>query len=423
MSNKFFDIIPPGENAPEGETPKLDKKDFSSASSFKKKCNLSKIKKICFIFLAIFSLLAIFCYFKLPKAQIVIYPESKNISFEREIILSQGAAKVDLKSGVVPAKIIEDEKEASQKFPASKKEKKETKAEGIIRVFNNYSTKPQVLVATTRFISADGKLFRSLERVVVPGEKFVKGKLTAGWADVRVRAAVAGPDYNIGPTTFSIPGFQGTAKYTAFYGKSYKPMKGGFVGEVPVVTENDLENANKILLARLFEQSENSLKDKISSDFLLLEGSLEKQVIEAKPLIEPGTEAETFVYQAKVKSRALVFSKKDIQKFIEKYIYAHIDEKENKEIYLSSLTFTPSLKNLDMEAGEALINLKFSAIVYNKVPEKILRSVIAGKSFQEGKMLLENRSEIKEVQIKLWPFWVRSIPSVDKRIKIELNIK
>ena len=149
------------------------------------------------------------------------------------------------------------------------KEIKEEKAEGIIRIFNDYSTASQSLVAGTRFVSDEGKLFRLVEKVVVPGQSTEKGKLIPGSVDVLVRADTAGSDYNIGVSTFSIPGFAGTPRYTAFYAKSFLAMAGGFKGESLAVSSEDLENAKKSLTAEVKEKIESNERFEFLGDSIL----------------------------------------------------------------------------------------------------------------------------------------------------------
>ena len=53
------------------------------------------------------------------------------------------------------------------------------KARGSLTVYNEYSSSPQTLVATTRFESPEGKIFRIEKNIVVPGAKIEEGKIIA----------------------------------------------------------------------------------------------------------------------------------------------------------------------------------------------------------------------------------------------------
>jgi len=88
------------------------------------------------------------------------------------------------------------------------------KARGFITVFSSLDV-PQKMIASTRFVSPSGLIFRIDENILVPAF----GQIT-----VSVTANETGPEYKIGPTTFSIPGFIGTERYTKLYGRSYQSM-------------------------------------------------------------------------------------------------------------------------------------------------------------------------------------------------------
>ena len=102
-----------------------------------------------------------------------------------------------------------------------------TKASGIITVFNEYSSDSQRLVASTRFLSSSGKIFRAIEDIYIPGMKTDGDEVIPGSIDAEVMANYLGTEYNISPSDFTIPGFKGTPKYDGFYGKSDTSMSGG----------------------------------------------------------------------------------------------------------------------------------------------------------------------------------------------------
>ncbi len=88
------------------------------------------------------------------------------------------------------------------------------KAKGFITIYSNLPS-PQKIVPSSRFLSAQGLIFRIDENILVPAN----GNIT-----VSVTADNFGSEYKIGPSTFSMPGFVGTEKYTKIYGQSYQSM-------------------------------------------------------------------------------------------------------------------------------------------------------------------------------------------------------
>ncbi len=419
MAKKIFDILPPKEF----EKKKVE--EFPLEKEYRprfKKPEFKISKKLSssfFIPLALI-LIGIFCYFTLSKAEIEIWPESEVLTFETKLTIDKTAENVDFSNKVIPGKIFEAEKTITEEFLSSGIILKEKKAEGVIRVYNAYSTSSQVLIARTRFVSADGKLFRTPTKITIPGGHYEKGKLVPGYLNVQVKADQPGPEYNIGPSTFSIPGFAGTARYTKFYGKSFQAMTGGFSEEVPQVTQEDLDQAQKILEEKALQNCQTALKEKISPELILLDDILDLKIIETFSLARPKEELEKFSFQVKASSTALVFKTEDAENFARDFILSQIPE--DKQLYQESLKITYSLENANLELAKATISLQMEAKIYSDIDTENLKKGLSRKSLTEAKLFLEDQPQITRVLVKFWPFWVKKVPEDIEKIEIKLNL-
>ena len=424
MNKKIFDILPPGYPPKVGpptafgqEKPSKPAEKISSPH-FKGK----KYWEMAGGILAILILAFLFCYFTLSKAEIEIWPETESLTFETKATIDSEGKNIDVSNKVIPGKTIVVEKTVSEEFPSSGKILKEKKAEGIIRVYNAYSTSSQALVSNTRFISAEGKLFRSLEKVTIPGGKYEGGKLVPGELDVKVVADQSGPEYNITATTFSIPGFAGTAKYTKFYGKSSENMTGGLREKVPQVTQDDLYLAQKTLEERALKESDTALKEKISSDplLVLLKEAQASEILETFSLARPKEELEKFNFQVKAKSEALVFNTKDVENFIKDFILSQIPE--SKKLHQESLKTNYLPETINLKTGKIILSLKAEAKIYSDINQTDLKRNLGRKSLAEAKIFLENQPHVTKTQVRFWPFWVKKVPEDADKIEIKLRI-
>jgi len=342
-------------------------------------------------------------------------------TFETKLTVANTAAKTDISNKIIPGEIFETEKLITEEFSSSGRALKEKKAEGVIRVYNNYSTLAQTLVVTTRFVSADGKLFRSTEKVTIPGGKYEGGKLVASFVDIKVAADQAGPEYNIGPSTFSIPGFAGTDRYTKIYGKSFQDMTGGLKEEVPQVSQEDLEGAKKVLQERALKESETSLKEKISPEFILLEKAIDSEILETFSLARPKDELEKFKFQVKARSLALVFKKEDLEKFVRDFILSQIGETKKFSEKSLKLNYLP--ETIDLKLGKITLSLKLDTKIYSDIDQSNLKKALLGKSLAETKLFLENQPQITKVEVKSWPFpWIKNVPKDVEKIEIKLML-
>lgn len=417
-NQKFFDILPPQKSKP--ESPRLPvlfnspvreekKKEIKSGSSF--------FLKALFLVVVLAAAFVLASQFVFNKTEIQLWPKTETVESQEELTASTIKASVDVPNSTIPGKSLEEEVVISQDFAASGKTTEGGKAVGKVRIYNNYSDMAQTLISGTRLISADGKLFRTSERIVVPGASYEKGKLQASSADVNVVADQPGESYNIGPTTFSIPGFVGTPKYTAFYGKSFEDMRGGFVGEAAIISEADIENAKKDLIDKAQQEGKNLLKQK-NSDFTMYEDMISSEIIDSTSSFPVGTKAENFSYQVKLRMKTVGFRQADLEKFSKESIIAK--SQAGKEIQDNSLKIDGRGISVDQKNGRLVLSVKLSAKIYTGINEKQLIEALKGKPLSEVQKIILAGPDIARVQIKSWPFWAAQVAEDPNKVGIKL---
>jgi len=400
MPKKFFDIIPP-EIAKESLP--LQKSEVHP----KKFPFFAKVLISCFGFLILIGFLGLLFF---PKVEIEIWPKTEILTLKEKIKININEKEENFEERVILGESFSNQKSASKEFSSSGKFLKKEKSRGTITVYNAYSTSSRKLVPS-RFVSADGKLFWSVEGVTIPG---------AGEVQVEVVAAEAGEEYNIGPSTFALPALAGSPMYTTIYGKSFSPMTGGFIGETAQVTKEDLEKAENILTDELKKESRNFLTTALPAGFVLLEETISQEVGEIKSSLEAGAEAESFNSQGEVKSEGVGFKKSDLEDFAKYFLRLNIIE--DKEIQEQSLEVNYFLESADLEAGEVALNLEIKAKVYSSIDEQGLKKALLGKNLKEARIFLENMPQLTKIEIKSWPFLKRKIPEDMEKVEIKLNL-
>lgn len=359
----------------------------------------------------------------LAQVEIEIWPKTEALTFKTKVTVDNRVTEVSFLNKAIPGKIFETEKSVSGEFTSSGKSLNSKKAEGTVRVYNNYS-QPQTLVANTRFQpplekfqpsleKGENPWFRSLERITIDAK---------GYQDVKVIADAAGEKYNITSATFSIPGLAGTSQYTFVYGKSTESMRGGVSKEIAKVVQEDLDNARAELSKKAEEESKAALKSKIPADFDFLGEASRTEVLESFSLAKPGAELEKFNYQVKAKSQALVFKTEDLKKFANEFILSEVatGKKLNQESLKINYTTAASA---DFEAGKMNLSLDLEVKVYSLTPDEVsLKRALERKPLSEAKVFLENQPEITKVELRSFPFWIKKIPDEEGKIKIKLTL-
>jgi len=358
-------------------------------------------------------------FYILPRANIVINPKKETIKFETEIIANKDINSVDKENNSVPAQVFQLEIDSSKKFPTTGEKDVEEKAEGTIMVYNQYSSEPQSLVKTTRFLSEDGKLFRLVETTTIPGATINEGKIIASSKEVNVVADEAGEVYNISPSKFTIPGFKGTPKYTGFYGESQDVMSGGAKGIMRVVTKNDIEGALEIISLELKNKAQEEFNKKIPEELKLLEATQNLEVIESSTSIQADEPGKDFTATVKVRAWGLAFKEDDIFKLVEDSVGNKISE--NK--VLLPLTIKVDYTNIETDSSKGVADLscKIEATVAWKINNNAIKENLAGKDEIEVRRYLSSLSEIEKAKIVFWPFWVKKIPNNKDKIKIVID--
>lgn len=405
-----------------------DKKKFSY-DDFDKKDLPGKFKKYIVIFLAIIFLTGLFfsAYLFLPKATVKISVKSKSQSIDSEIKGDASATAVDYEKKIIPIKEISADDQVSGTFDATGgKTVSNQKARGTITIYNEFSASPQPLVATTRFLSSDNKVFRLTKSIVVPGTSKVGSETKPGAIEAEVIADNAGSEYNIGPGKFTIPGFQnsGTEKFSKIYAQSSKAMTGGGNkgDDVKAVSASDIESAKNKLNSNLTQ----SVKTKIKN----LAGSGEVVLDDAINIVNPSytlsnTEGETvdkFTVTVKTSVTALVFSEKDVKDIINrevsKDLQASIDSANNQ----ISLDYGKA----DVDFSLKTMKIRLNAIVKagSNIDLENLKKGILGKKESDLEAYLKTYPNITNAEINYWPpFMGGKIPLFQSRVDIILDNK
>jgi len=439
MKKKVIDILPPEKRKTESVvSPQTKKEAFSkepqiefvsvdikdSEKKAKKSINLRKGFKIG---IPVSLLVLIFvAYFFIPvKAEIKVFPATETLTFTTILTVKKEASSIDFNNKVIPGALFEKEKTVTDTLAATGEEYKEQKASGVIRIYNEDSTSPQTLVASTRFVSVNGELFRTPKKVTIEGGHYEGGKFIPGETDVEVVADKPGEEYNIEPSAFSIPGFAGTSKYTKFYGRSFQAMSGGSSDVVSLVTKKDLEDAEDTLTARLRTESLTDVKIELATDqwsgYEFSEKAIKVEIIDKGSFKEAGDPAATFDYQVKGNIKVLLFKKEDLTTFVKGFIESEIAD--DKAFFEQGLDIDFSVESVSFEGDEVVLFLDMSAEVYSEINLESLKSTLKNKSMAEITGLLNNQLGVARVETSFSPFWIRKVPEDLNNIELNLSFE
>jgi hypothetical protein len=440
MPKKFFDIVPLEKAKPsriilkskkgilsiEEEDSGLKSGRKSDSKALKQKISEAKkkspfpIKKFYFIFGTLALAAASYIFFMAPSPKIEIKAKIVDIELSASVYgIVSGDANIQ-NENEVHIKTLSDEREVSGTFSSTGEALKEEKARGTIAVYNGASTEPRQLVPS-RFVSADGKIFKSLKTIIIPGTKQEKGKTVPGQISVEVEAAEAGEGYNIGPTTFALPALSGSPLYTTIYAKSFSPMSGGIKTKIGQIKREDIEGAKLSLLQTLKKNSFDFFNSNLSGDFVLLDSAMTADIIKEESLAKVGDKIPSFSYKIKGKCIGFAFKKLDVESFSADFLTRNISDKE--KVKKETFQVFPAVESINKAAGKIYFSLKIKARAYFDVDLSELKGFLAGKTKSDSEAILGSNPEIGNFKISNWFFWNSKLSKDPSQIDIKLTVE
>ncbi len=292
------------------------------------------------------------------------------------------------------------------------------KAEGVVLIYNAFSSASQRLSIDTRLEGSNGKIYKTKKALVVPG---MKGD-TPGSVEVDIYGAESGEEYNSAPLDFTIFGFRGTPKYAKFYARSKGSIGGGFKGRSPFISEEKetsaMNDLKAILRAKLFKK----VSDQIPDGLVLFKDAIFFNTDESG--IDPvSSESKSLSLKLKGTLYGFLFDEK---KLAQKIAQDKIKGYDGGDVYISNaenLSF--SLSNKDKisfaEAKNINFNLKGNAKIVWKLDETAFKTDLLGKSKSDFKQILSQYPNIISADLAISPFWKMTLPTKSKDIKVIVN--
>jgi hypothetical protein len=361
-------------------------------------------------------------YLFVPKVKIGIKIKEKTRTANLEITGNTGFNSPDYEKRIIPAKIITVDHEISQNFNSTGSEAvSNKKSRGTITIYNEYSSSSQPLVATTRFLSESGKLFRLVEGTTVPGMNDDK---TPGKIEAQVVADEAGESFNIDPTVFSIPGFKenGSPKYGKIYAKSSEAISGGAAGseKINTVTSGDITSAKNKILEESDRTLENKIKESAGGNVIVFNDAIVKEEPVYKISNSVGEASSSFQVSINVKAKALVVEEKDLKDFASQSL-TNADA-DKAEINKDSIIFTFGKSDANFESGTIAIKCNIEGKINSGLSAENIRKEVLGKSEDDLKNYLSTFSNIEEAQVEYKPSFISGrMPFFSSQIEITLD--
>ncbi len=292
----------------------------------------------------------------------------------------------------------------------------DVKAKGKIVIYN-MTSQVQKLIATTRFETPEGLVYRITGPVSVPAKQVVNGKNVAGSIEAIVEADKPGDKYNIAMKDFTVPGFKGDPKYTQIYGRSKTEMTGGFSGIQKVISGDASLQAEKQMEAELKDSLSKAIITQIPSEFILYPDSLTYKFEPAQ--VTTSSNGATIMKKKGI-ATGLIFNRALLAKTLAGKLLPDTSGDAIKVSNLEDLSFAiSSSTSFDATTSQSInFSLKGQPIFVWTLDENRLKSDLLGLSKTQAKAVIAKYPMIKEAWIETHPFWKQSIPLDSEKVTV-----
>ena len=339
-------------------------------------------------------------------------------SYQGTFIADKNAVGIDPASNTIPAQVFTFPKNLTETFQGSSVQQVAQKARGTITIYNDYSAKPQELIATTRFETPDGKIFRIVNNVTVPGEtKGANGQLAPASITAPIVADQAGPAYDIGPVPkLTIPGFASDpAREAGFYGAITASTTGGFIGQTAVPTAADIAAAKASTTAQLQSVLASGFQGTYPNNFKILPGATDIQV--GTLIVNTSTDANgTYTVFGNATLTAIGFDESALKNYL-----LTIAQSQEASSTFKSVALNYSSVSADFTKGQISFALAVQAELEPALSVADFVTEIEGMSVGDARSTISALPQLSDGTISLWPSWLGSIPRDPSKISVTVN--
>lgn len=352
-----------------------------------------------------------------PKAEVTVLLKELSESMDVEVIAKVSGGEGGNEEGMIPLRLLEVEKDVSASFPGTGRSSvSDKRARGMVTISNSFGKDAQTLVATTRLETADGKVFRLVKGVTVPGAKETENGMEAGMISAEVSADKPGEDYNIEATSFTIPGLKGSAKFEKITAKSEKSFVGGGAGSegTPSVSADDVLRAKEESERKLSESLRMEMEKELQPGEILLDDAFAFETLSSGAFPGAGAVAPSFDYRIRVSVRALVFSEEDFLKVV--------GEKMKTEISSEDIDIEYTVPRPDFAGKSLLVKARASLSRKADLDIDALKRDLLGKNLGDVQGIFSEYPNVEKIEVSFRPSFLTSrIPSRSSQVNVRVR--
>ncbi len=347
------------------------------------------------------------------KAVVTVTVEEEPVGVEAIVDIAASPESNQIRGRIVSGTYVEaKEYEVVPVNPSADIPRVPTKTTGKVKIINNYS-KEQPLIATTRLLTSDNKLYRINKNVNVPA---------GGSVEVEITSDKEGFEFEINKgVKMTIPGLW-EGLQDKIYAETITEIvgEGGVSGPITMVTADAIAKAQEGLYVTVFETAKKTLTLEAGADpawesiFWVTESKKQSNAA-------PGQIMDRFMAQVKISVTAVFFPKDDLASLVRTKLMQKLPEGYSlSDIDMSQISF--KLDKADESKSTATLAVKAEALSKLTESSSVFRKdAIVGLPMDEVIRKWSAIDGVKEVNVSLQPNWVQRLPSMKDKITVVID--
>jgi hypothetical protein len=357
-------------------------------------------------------------YVLLPSASVVVTPHEQRVGPQTlSVVADATASEPDAESGVVPADLISVDVSAQDTFESTGVRVERTRATGRV-TFQSLDTSRTNTIPKGSIVSTEGGVqFRTLQSARLPRAAVVPPlSINPSTASVAVEAVRNGTPGNVPANAITVVPRAEDPSITQV--RNPDPTSGGSSTEFPQVEQEDVDKAIEALQEQLAASFQDELRDPsiappdttIFEDTAVLGG--------ATPSVDPaelvGQELESFELGLTSTGTVVAVDPSPVESIAQTRLESFVSP--GYQLVDGSVRIDPGAPVIEGQTVRFPVTVEASQV---QIPDAAdLKRLILGKPFDEARSIL---APFGDVELRLWPDWVTSVPTLDARVDVEVQ--
>ncbi len=348
-------------------------------------------------------------YFILVKVKIGVTLKNEVVNDKLSFAVYDQSATTTLPANALKGLVKRIEIEQSKAWPVSGTEVIGEEVSGQMTIYNKY-IKNQPLVATTRLLGADGKLFRLKNSVNIPA---------GGQLQVEVYADQPKADMTVGDEHFTIPGL-----WEGLQDKIYAESKAGDIAYKKrtkgIVSQADIDKAMAEMKQALITQAKTEIENSYG-DFKTQLYKLDDAALSSEIDSKVGEEKEQIVIKLKGAVLAVAFNGEEAIALANQQAAAALTGPK-QSAGLDMQFSNEDLLKVDAENKTAEVSAPFTGqVTITSLDNLIDKQKLTNLNADQLAAYLKSIPELASFNISFYPPFIHKTPALVDRIEVVLE--